>query len=129
MHEMSIVLSILDIASEESEHRGAAMINAIHIRLGPLSGVAKEALLSAFDLARECSPFGKCRLVIEDVPVTVNCPTCQAVRLVESIQMMRCSSCGTPTGSVASGNEMEITAMEIEEPSATEREAVMQSEA
>ena len=50
MHELSIALSILDIVEEESARRGDAAVAAIHLRLGPLSGVVKEALLSAFEL-------------------------------------------------------------------------------
>lgn len=113
MHELSIALSILDIAAEESERRGGATVNAIHIRLGPLSGVVKEALVPAFELARECSPFVDCQLVIEDVPVVVYCQQCQDRRPVESVQLICCSECGTPAADLISGREMEVTAMEI----------------
>ncbi len=50
MHELSIALSILDVAAEEAERQGNARVVAIHLRLGPLSGVVKGALLSAFEL-------------------------------------------------------------------------------
>ncbi len=115
MHELSIALSILDIAVEESERRGGAFVRAIHIQLGPLSGVVKEALTSAFELAREEYPFREVTLVIEDRPVQVFCPHCQASRPVESIQLMQCACCGTPSAEVISGRELEITAMEIDE--------------
>ncbi len=128
MHELSIALSILNIASEESERRGGAIVKAIHIRLGPFSGVVKEALISAFDLARECSPFGDCRLFIEDVPIVVHCPSCEAERTVKSIQLMCCSQCGKPSAKIVSGREMEITAMEIEEPSGTDCQSVLSCE-
>ncbi len=52
MHELSIALSILDIAEEEAGDR-VGRVAAVHLKLGPLSGVVKEALLSAYDLARE----------------------------------------------------------------------------
>jgi len=115
MHELSLALNILDIASDESEARGGTDVKAIHIRLGPVSGVVKEALVSAFGLARESSPFSDCRLVIEDVPVCIDCPACEAECTAESIQVMRCSECSTPAARVISGDEMEITAMEIED--------------
>ena len=56
MHELSIAMSILDVAGEEVEHHGGARVEAIHIRLGPLAGVVKEALLSAYELASERTP-------------------------------------------------------------------------
>ena len=42
MHELSIATSIIDLAQEEAEKRGAAVL-AIHLKLGPLAGVIKEA--------------------------------------------------------------------------------------
>ncbi len=51
MHELSIAMSILDMAEEEAGRRSAE-VDVIHVKLGALSGVAKEALLSAYDLAR-----------------------------------------------------------------------------
>jgi len=114
MHELSIALNLLDIAVEESERYGGANVEAIHIKLGPLSGVVRAALESAFDLARESSPFADCRLVIEEVPVTCYCATCGQTRDVQSVQQMSCSHCGNPATELRSGSELEIAAMEIE---------------
>ena len=55
MHELSIALGIVDIAEEESDRRGGVAVLSVHIKLGPLSGVVKEALTSAYELAREGS--------------------------------------------------------------------------
>ena len=114
MHELSIALSILDIASEEAERLGASRVRAVHLKLGPLSGVVKEALLSAYDLAREGSSLDGSRLLIEDVPIRTRCPACAGERPVESLQLMVCSACGAPAGEIVSGRELEITALEID---------------
>jgi hydrogenase nickel incorporation protein HypA/HybF len=68
MHELSIAMSILDIAHEEVERRGNPRVEAIHLRIGTLSGVVKEALLSAYELAAEQTPFAASKLVFEEVP-------------------------------------------------------------
>ena len=78
MHELSIAMSILDLAEEESQKHGSARILGIHLKLGCLSGVVKEALLSAYQLAREQTPFEETELMIEEVPALVHCPTCQS---------------------------------------------------
>jgi hydrogenase nickel incorporation protein HypA/HybF len=70
MHELSIALSILEIAEEESEQRGNIPVEAIYLKMGDLSGVVKEALLSAFELAAEQSAFPHCRLVVEEIPAS-----------------------------------------------------------
>ena len=44
MHELSIAMSIVELAQEEGERRGAR-VNAVHLKLGALSGVVKDCLL------------------------------------------------------------------------------------
>ncbi len=68
MHELSIALSILDLVEEEAERRGNPRVEAIHLRIGRLSGVVKEALLSAYELAAEQTRFAQSKIVVEEVP-------------------------------------------------------------
>jgi hydrogenase nickel incorporation protein HypA/HybF len=114
MHELSIALSILDLAADEAERQGNVRVLVIHLKLGPLSGVAREALLSAYLLARDSSPFEETELVIEEVPVLVHCPTCRTTRPVVSMQQFCCADCGTPSHDVVSGRDLEVVAMEIQ---------------
>src|SRR6202046_5951406 len=53
MHELSIAMRIVDVAQEESQRRGGVQIKAVHLRLGVLSGVVKDALLSSYEMAGE----------------------------------------------------------------------------
>jgi hydrogenase nickel incorporation protein HypA/HybF len=114
MHELSVAMSILDMAGEEAERRGGVRVLGIHLKLGPLSGVAKEALLSAFGLAREGDPLADAELVIEEVPLVVYCPKCQDKRAAVSVQELCCVECGTFTADVISGRELEMVALEIQ---------------
>jgi hydrogenase nickel incorporation protein HypA/HybF len=114
MHELSIALSILDAAALEAEKQGSVRVLGIHLKLGPLSGVVKEALLSSYQLARQGTPFEEAQLVIEDVPVRVHCPTCRTTRRVVSVQQLCCVECGTPSRDVVSGRDLEVVAMEIQ---------------
>lgn len=114
MHELSIAISILETAEIEAERLAATGVRAIHLRLGPLSGVVKRALVSAFELAREDSPFASCILVIEDTPLVGYCTTCAVERAVQSPQQLTCTACGTAIAEITSGRELEIAAMEID---------------
>jgi len=114
MHELSIALNILDLVEEEAERQGGGRVGAVHLKLGPLSGVIEEALVSAYELAREGTAFADSWLVIEDVPVVVHCPVCDADRSLPSIQWLCCPECGTPTPEVVRGRDLEITAFELE---------------
>lgn len=116
MHELSIALGIVDIAREEAARQGGARIQAVHLRLGALSGVVKDSLLFSYEIAsRETELEGSC-LVVEEVPVVIFCPRCKAQRPVRSVQNIACSTCGNPSAEVTQGKEIQIVAMEVEEP-------------
>jgi hydrogenase nickel incorporation protein HypA/HybF len=114
MHELSIALEIIHIASSEAERRGGATVRAIHLRLGPLSGVVKDSLLSAFELACEQSPLASCRLHIEEIPVAGFCETCGEQRAADSQLSICCCQCGQPMREIVRGKELEVAALEIE---------------
>lgn len=114
MHELSIAMSIIELVEEESERRGA-QVTAVHLKLGELSGVVKDALLGSFELACEQSSLRNARLIVEAVPVRVFCPKCEAERPISSIQLFCCAECGTPSAEVVQGRELEVVALEIEE--------------
>jgi hydrogenase nickel incorporation protein HypA/HybF len=113
MHELSIAMSIVELAEEEAEQR-KAQINAVHLRLGALSGVVKEALLSSYEMACFDTVLQGSRLVIEDVPVVVFCPSCNGERAPSSLQYFCCAECGTPTSQIVHGKELEVVALEIQ---------------
>lgn len=106
-------MNILEIAEEESEQRGNVPVEAIHLKLGAMSGVVKEALVSAFELAAEQSAFPNCRLVIEEIPAVVYCVQCGAERPVESAQWFCCSTCGAPATDLIRGRELQVSALEL----------------
>jgi hydrogenase nickel incorporation protein HypA/HybF len=115
MHELSIALGILDAVSDEADqYGGAMMVKAVHIKLGPLSGVIERSLSAAYELAREGTDFADCELVVEETPIVVHCAICETDCPAESIQEISCSVCGSQDVSVVGGRELEVTALEIE---------------
>jgi hydrogenase nickel incorporation protein HypA/HybF len=114
MHELSIAMSIVELAEEEAECRGV-QVKAVHLKLGVLSGVVKEALLSCYEMACEGTALQGSRLLVEDVPVVIFCPRCRAQRPLSSMQLVCCSECGTPCSEIVQGKELEVVALEIQE--------------
>ncbi len=115
MHELSIAMSIIEMAEQESAARGNAQICAVHVRLGRLSGVVKEALLSSYEMASAATSLEGSQLLIEEVPVEVFCPRCRERKALPSIQHLCCPTCGAPTAEVVQGRELEVVALEIKE--------------
>jgi hydrogenase nickel incorporation protein HypA/HybF len=115
MHELSIAMSIIDAAGEEAARRGARQVNAVHLKLGPLSGVVKDALLFSYDIACADTSLAGSQLLIEEVPVLAYCSGCRAEQTIESVQLLICPECGAPVSDVTQGKELLITALEIEQ--------------
>jgi len=114
MHELSIALSLIDAASEEAERLGAPSVRAVHLRLGGLSGVVKEALASAYELAREGTRLAAATLKIIEVPTIIHCAACERDLQTDSVPYFICPACGEPSTEIVSGRELELSALEIE---------------
>ena len=115
MHELSIAMSIVDMAQEESSRRGGVPIRAVHLKLGPLSGVMKNALFASYEMACEHTALEGSRLIVEEVPVLVFCPHCNGQRPIHSLQSFCCAECGALTGDVVQGKELLVVGLEVDE--------------
>ena len=122
MHELSIAMSIVDLALEEARNRSVT-VDAIHLDIGPLSGVVADALRFSWEIACQDTPLEGSRLVIREVPVEIHCSTCNADRTLDSMQWLSCPVCGTPALEVIHGKELAVTALEVrdEQPAAAPR--------
>lgn len=114
MHELSIAMGIVEAATEEAQRRGV-QVSAVHLRLGALSGVVKDALLFSYEVACEETPLAGSKLIVEDVPVVILCPNCKDNKTLISLQSFTCPACGTPTMNIVHGKELEVFALEVEQ--------------
>ena len=114
MHELSLAINMVAIAQEEGDRRGSP-VRAVHVRLGPLSGVMKDQLVSSYEVACRDTPLAGSRLVIEETPLVVFCPKCRVERTLNSPQLLRCPECNAPTPKVVGGRELQIVGLEIDD--------------
>ena len=114
MHELAIAMGIVDAALDEARERGVH-VTAVHLRLGALSGVVKDALLFSYEVACQDTPLAGSRLIVEEVPVIVFCPRCKDTRVLSSVQSFFCPECNTPTMDIRKGKELEVFALEVDE--------------
>src|SRR5262249_35388115 len=89
MHELSIAMSIVEMAEEEAQRHGGH-VSAIHLKIGALAGVVKEALVSSFEMACADTALEGSRLVIEEVPIVAFCSHCLTNRTLASAQWICC---------------------------------------
>ena len=106
---------MIEIANEEVDRRGGGRVSALHLKLGPLSGVIKAALTFSYEIACVRTALAGSRLIIEEVPVVIHCLKCGQDDEVDSIQSLRCRRCGELSFEVLQGREWEVVALELEE--------------
>lgn len=112
MHELSIAYNLVETATQAAKKAGVTQVNLVHLRLGALSGVVKDALLFGYEIATEGTMLAGSRLVIEELPVIVFCPQCQQNRPLAGVQLLCCPDCGTPTPHIVQGKELQLVSLE-----------------
>jgi hydrogenase nickel incorporation protein HypA/HybF len=115
VHEASIALSLIDVASEVLRENGAARASALTVRVGAWSSVVPEALTAAFPACAAGTPLEGARLSVVTVPGVGECPTHGPVTL-DVRQGLRCPECGAPTPTLLAGDELELDEIELAEP-------------
>lgn len=118
MHELSIVMSALDIVEQEirgrcdGEVRG--QVREVHLRIGALSGVEPEALTFAWEVARADSRFPAAALLVTIVEARATCERCgEPFALANGAGC--CSRCGPAGFRLVEGREMDLVRIVWEE--------------
>jgi len=94
MHEYSVAASLLDLVETHARREHANRVVGIHVKLGELSGVERDLLLSAWQLVREGTICSGAPLEITPVRVRWACPECD--RPMQAGALLRCDVCGVP---------------------------------
>lgn len=113
MHELSIAVSLVEAVSEKAEALGAPHVTAVHVKLGALSGVVREALMFSFEVATVGTRLEGAVLEVESLPVVVFCPACLAEKPLTNLYGFVCPDCGTLAPEIRQGRELELTAIEV----------------
>jgi hydrogenase nickel incorporation protein HypA/HybF len=113
MHETSIVQNLLDLIRDHLASEGPVRVNALRVRIGALSGIAPQALRSAFNAGTPGTVAAGARLDLLETPVTAWCPVCMAEREIASVQRLVCPVCGCPTPDLTGGQELELDWLEV----------------
>jgi hydrogenase nickel incorporation protein HypA/HybF len=119
MHELSIALNLVEIAEAAAREAGVKHIEAVHLQLGMFSGIVRDSLLLAYELATEDSLLKGSRLIIEELPLRIYCPSCEAEREIENLQLLECPVCGSPCGEITQGKEIKLSFLELADETET----------
>jgi hydrogenase nickel incorporation protein HypA/HybF len=113
VHELSIANRVVELAGARCREAGGSAVSAVTVAIGRLASVHEDALRFSFDLAREGTPLARAELRIRHVAVRVWCPACAAEMELPGIQRLACPACGTPTGDIRAGRELDLETIEV----------------
>ncbi|MFM9059206.1 MAG: hydrogenase maturation nickel metallochaperone HypA [Planctomycetaceae bacterium] len=113
VHELSIASAIVEQVAGLGPDVAGRRIVAVTLRVGRLASVHEDALRFSFDVVRRGTPLDGADLRIVDVPVRIWCPACAAEVALPGIQPFICPDCGTRSGDIRAGRELDLESIEF----------------
>ena len=114
MHELSIVLNIVEIVEKEAIKAGAESVSAIVLDIGKLSTIEPAAFEFAWKHGIRNSVLETSELTINYVPGRGKCSECNTLFDMNALYDP-CPKCGCYFSEIMEGLEMSIKTIRIEE--------------
>jgi hydrogenase nickel incorporation protein HypA/HybF len=112
MHEVGIMMETLRLAEQQARASGATRISKVRMRIGQMSGVVPDALNMAFEVLSPDTMAAGAELEIEPITATLWCDGCKT-EFPSPDYVFECPRCGTLSGELRRGREMELVSMEV----------------
>ncbi len=105
MHEMSIVVELLDQLEAVAAENGVLRVEAFTVQAGVLRGVVPEALEIAFESASGGTVAEGAELTLEILPALARCRQC-GLEFEPGTDSYLCPGCNQADVDIVSGNEI-----------------------
>ena len=112
MHELSIVLGIVDIAQNEFKKANASVIESIELEIGKMAGVEPLALEFAWPEATRNTVLENAVKKIEYIQGKAECLECKEQYDLENIYD-ECPSCKSYFKNILKGKELRVKALVV----------------
>jgi len=114
VHELSIVLNIIEISEQEARNAGAESISCIELDIGKLSTIEPAAFDFAWKQGVRGSMLEQAELITNYIPGKGRCSNCRTVFDLNALYDP-CPECGEYLSEVVEGKELKIKSIRIEE--------------
>ena len=112
MHELSVCQQIMLQVNDIAEQNQADEVTRIVLHIGPLSGVEAPLLKQAFPFAAAGSIAENSELLIQELPVVVQCAQCGKKTETQPNKLL-CGHCGDYHTRLVSGDEMLLASVKL----------------
>ena len=113
MHELSIAMSIIEIAEENAKRENASVITEIELDIGKQAGVVLEAMEFAIESAKQGTMLENANWVINKIPALARCASCNHEFETQDL-FSPCPECSNPFSEIYQGKELRVKTLKIE---------------
>jgi hydrogenase nickel incorporation protein HypA/HybF len=113
MHELSIALSIVDLAEEEALKANAVSISKIEVEVGTMAGIDPDALLFAWDSVIQGTMAQQSALIIHAIEAEAHCLECGTDFPAEHF-FVQCPHCNSFRYQITKGKELRISSLMVD---------------
>jgi hydrogenase nickel incorporation protein HypA/HybF len=110
MHELSLAMEVIDLASREADKNEVTMVREILIEIGDLSGVEADAFELALDLLVKDSILENASKQIIRIPGKGKCTSCDLEFEMKQI-LSTCPECHCYPSEISGGREFRVVSM------------------
>ena len=114
MHEMSLAVSIVDLAVEAAEREGGRLVSEVEIEVGNMAGVMADALQFCLEAAARTTIVEGAAFKFVEISGMGECPSCRNNFATASFYAA-CPDCGQEGVAVSGGQDLRIISLVIEE--------------
>jgi hydrogenase nickel incorporation protein HypA/HybF len=112
MHELSIVMSIIDIATKQLQGIDATEIEEIELEIGTLSGIEEKSFDFAWNQAVRNTPLQNSIRVVNKIEAVATCIDCMIDFSVENLYDA-CPVCGEHFLNINKGKELKVKSIVV----------------
>jgi hydrogenase nickel incorporation protein HypA/HybF len=113
MHELSIALSIVDLAEEEARKANAISISKVEVEVGTMAGIETDALLFVWDSVIQDTMAQQAVLVIHTIEAEAHCLECGKDFPAEHF-FVQCPHCSSFRYQITKGKELRISSLMVD---------------
>jgi hydrogenase nickel incorporation protein HypA/HybF len=110
VHELSLCRSIHDIVDRARDGR---RVRTVNLQVGQLRQVVPDTLTYCWGLVCAEGPLAGSELVVDHVPVVLDCRDCGERTTAEHALVLACAACGSGSVDLRSGEELLVTSVDL----------------
>lgn len=107
MHELSLALEVIELASREAEKNGVSAVLEMEIEVGDLSGVEAETFQSALEMIVKDTLLENTLIQIKRTPAIGTCSSCNTEFEMKE-RMAACPDCHSFPSMIAGGQDFRV---------------------